>query len=58
MKCYHEYHEIIIKLTCKIVNKHVVNDDDKMYDLINYVIGTIKCFTQTNKEVQRNTVQN
>jgi len=58
MKCYHEHSDIVMKLTCKIVNKNVVTDDAKMYDLINYVIGTIKCFTQTNKEVQRNTVQN
>ena len=45
MKCYHEHSDIIMKLTCKIVNKNVITDDDKMYDLINYVIGTIKCFT-------------
>ena len=58
IKCYHEHSDIIMKLTCKIVNKNVITDENKMYDLINYVIGTIKCFTQTNKEVQRNTVQN
>ena len=51
MKCYHEYSDLVMKLTCKIVNKNVITDDDKMYDLINYVIGTIKCFTQTHKEV-------
>lgn len=57
-KIYCQHSDLIIKLTSLIVNKKVINNDDKMYDLLNYAIGTIKCFTQTNKEVQRNTVQN
>lgn len=36
----------------------MITNDDKVYDLINYAIGTIKCFTQTSKEVQKITVQN
>ena len=29
-----------------------------MLDLLNYTIGTIKCFTQSNKEVQIESVNN
>jgi hypothetical protein len=57
-KCYCEHSDLIIKLTSQVVNKKLIANDDKMYDMINYTIGTIKCFTQTSKEVQRNTVQN
>lgn len=57
-KCYCDQSDLIIKLTSQVVNKKMIANDDKMYDMINYTIGTIKCFTQTSKEVQRNTVQN
>ena len=50
-KCYCEYSDLIVKLTSQVVNKKVITNDDKMYDMINYTIGTIKCFTQTSKEV-------
>ena len=33
-----------------------VKNDDKLLDLLNYTIGTIKCFTQSSKEVQENSV--
>lgn len=55
-KCYCEHADLIIRLTSDVVNKKLIANDDKMFDLMNYVIGTIKCFTQTNKEVQRVTV--
>lgn len=45
-------------LTSKVVNKKQINNDDMLYDLMNYAIGTIKCFTQVNREVQKATVQN
>ena len=57
LRCYCEYSELIVTLTSQLVNKKLIANDDKMYDLMNYVIGTIKCFTQTSKEVQRITVQ-
>ena len=56
MKCYCEHSDLIIKLTSQIVNHKMIANDDKVYDLINYAIGTIKCFTQTSKEVQKITV--
>jgi len=56
LKCYCEHADYIIKLTSQTVNNKLIANDDKMYDLINYVIGTIKCFTQTSKEVQKSTV--
>ena len=58
MKCYYEHSDLIIRLTSQIVNQKMIANDDKVYDLINYAIGTIKCFTQTSKEVQKITVQN
>lgn len=57
-KCYCEESTLIVKLTSQVVNKKLIANDDKVYDMINYTIGTIKCFTQTSKEVQRSTVQN
>ena len=56
LKCYCEHSDLIIKLTSQIVNQKIIVNDDKVYDLINYAIGAIKCFTQTNKDVQRLTV--
>ena len=35
-----------------LVSGKLVKNDDKILDLLNYTIGTIKCFTQSNKDVQ------
>ena len=35
-----------------------VRNDERVLDLLNYTIGTIKCFTQSNKEVQVGSVNN
>jgi len=56
IKLYCDHSDLLLKLTSKVVNKKVIANDDQIFDLINYVIGTIKCFTQTSKEVQRVTV--
>ena len=45
LKCYCEHSDLIIRLTSQIVNHKMIANDDKVYDLINYAIGTIKCFT-------------
>lgn len=58
LKIYCEHSDLVLKLTSKVVNKKHITNDDQIYDLMNYVIGTIKCFTQTSKDVQRATVQN
>jgi hypothetical protein len=34
-----------------------IQADDRVLDLLNYSIGTLKCFTQTNKLVQEETIQ-
>ena len=44
-KCYCEHSDLIIRLTSDVVNKKLIANDDKMFDLMNYAIGTIKCFT-------------
>ena len=56
LKVYYEHSDLIIRLTSQIVNKKMIANDDKVYDLINYAIGAIKCFTATSKEVQKITV--
>lgn len=58
LKIYCEHSDLVLKLTSKVVNKKQITNDDQIYDIVNYVIGTIKCFTQTSKEVQKATVQN
>ena len=40
-----------------MVNKKEITNDDFLYDLINYTIGSIKCFTQSNLEVQKEAVK-
>jgi len=45
LKCYCEHSDLLLRLTSQVVNKKVIQNDDKMYDLINYIIGTVKCFT-------------
>lgn len=44
---------LIIKLTTQVVNKKEIVQDDLIYDLINYNVGSIKCFTQNNSDVQK-----
>lgn len=45
LKIYCEHSDLVLKLTSKVVNKKHITNDDQIYDLMNYVIGTIKCFT-------------
>jgi hypothetical protein len=51
-------YKVLLGLTSNLVNGKVISNDDKIFELMNYMIGSIKCFSQTNKEVQRLTVQN
>jgi len=37
--------------TTQVINKKEIGNDDLIYDLVNYTIGSIKCFTQSNQEV-------
>ena len=50
--CFIDKAESIVKLTSQIVNKKEIVNDEMVYDLVNYTIGCIKCFTATNTEVQ------
>ena len=58
-KCFIEHGNPLLcdLLSTSVANK-VVRNDDKVLDLLNYTIGTIKCFTQSNKEVQIASVNN
>ena len=45
LKIYCENFDLVCKLLSKVINKKVIRNDDIIYDLMNYIIGTIKCFT-------------
>jgi len=55
-RLYIENSDVLIKLTSQVVAGKEILNDDRLYDFINYTIGTIKCFTQQNKEVQQESV--
>jgi hypothetical protein len=46
-----------VRLTSQTVNKKEITNEDLIYDLVNYTIGGIKCFTQSNNEVQKEAVK-
>lgn len=55
--CFIENSDLVLNsLAQKVAGKEIRNDD-KLLDLLNYAIGTLKCFTQTNKIVQEETIQ-
>lgn len=49
--CYIEHSLQIADMLSTLVSGKLVKNDDKILDLLNYTIGTIKCFTQSNKDV-------
>ena len=55
--CFIENSDFVINsLSQKVAGKEIRNDD-KLLDLLNYAIGTLKCFTQISKLVQEETIQ-
>ena len=58
-KCFIEHgNPLLCDLLSQEVAGKAVRNDEKVLDLLNYTIGTIKCFTQSNKEVQIGSVNN
>jgi hypothetical protein len=58
-KCFIEHgNPLLCELLSTMVAGKLIKDDDKILDLLNYTIGTIKCFTQSNKDVQVDSVNN
>lgn len=55
--CFIDHSQVILRLTCQVVNKKEIINEDLIYDLVNYTIGGIKCFTQSNTEVQKEAVK-
>jgi hypothetical protein len=43
--CYIDHSQVIVRLTSQTVNKKEITNEDLIYDLVNYTIGGIKCFT-------------
>jgi hypothetical protein len=46
--CYIEKSEFILRFLKQVINKKEIVNDDMLYDLVNYTMGSIKCFTQSN----------
>ena len=58
-KCFIEHGSpLLTGLLAQTVANKTIRNDDKVLDLLNYTIGTIKCFTHSNKEVQVESVNN
>lgn len=55
-KCFIEHQQPIESLLSSVVSGKVVKNDEKYLDLLNYTIGTVKCFTQSSREVQLESV--
>lgn len=49
--CFIENSELVMNLLSQKVAGKDIRNDDKLLDLLNYSIGTLKCFTQTSKVV-------
>lgn len=49
--CFIENSELVMNLLSQKVAGKEIRNDDKLLDLLNYSIGTLKCFTQTSKIV-------
>jgi hypothetical protein len=43
--CFIDHSQVIVRLTSQVVNKKEITNEDLIYDLVNYTIGGIKCFT-------------
>ena len=58
-KCFIEHgNPLLCDLLSQTVANKTIRNDEKVLDLLNYTIGTIKCFTQSNREVQVESVNN
>lgn len=55
--CFVDNSELVMGLLTQTVSGKEIRNDDKVLDLLNYAIGSLKCFTQTNKQVQEGTIQ-
>jgi len=45
-RLYNENADFLLSMTSQSVAGKQIQNDDRLYDFINYTIGTIKCFTQ------------
>ena len=58
-KCFIEHGQpLLCDLLSSTVANKVIRNDEKVLDLLNYTIGTIKCFTHSNRDVQIESVKN
>ena len=53
--CFVEHSDLLLMWLETTVAGKVIRNEDKLLDLLNYAIGTIKCFTQTSRIVQEET---
>lgn len=45
--CFVEKSDFILKFLKQTINKNVITNEDKIYELVSYTMGSIKCFTQS-----------
>jgi len=58
-KCFIEHgNPLLCNLLSSTVAGKTIRNDEKVLDLLNYTIGTIKCFTHSNRDVQLESVNN
>ena len=57
-KCYLDFecYEMLGDLLSQTVAGKKIQNDDKINDLLNYTIGTLKCFSTSSKQVQQESV--
>ncbi len=56
-RCFIENADHIKKMNTMIVNKKIIENDEALQDMINYTVGSIKCFTQSNAQVQKECIK-
>ena len=58
-KCFIEHgNPFLCDMLSSEVSGKVIRNDERVLDMLNYTIGTIKCFTQQSKNVQMEAVKN
>jgi hypothetical protein len=55
--CFLDHSQIVLRLTSRVVEKKEIVSEDLIYDLMNFTIGSIKCFTQERADLQREAVK-
>jgi DNA replication protein DnaD len=55
--CFLDHAQKVMDLLATSVAGKEIRNDDKLFDLLNYAIGSLKCFTHSNRLVQEEAIQ-